>query len=440
MINKNLEKNTFSKIKSLIIFSYVITLVIFFVFKIIYADDVQNLVPNMTTNTAPEGEVSDILGQTDAYLVFDGATTTSTHTIASSTFPDVWVQYQFATGTVVNGYKIYKGEPTPPTDFEFEGSDDGSSWTALDGQTGINWASDDFFEFPITSQDVSEFEYYRLTVNDSTTTINEIEFFNYPVVVNATGTMATSTNATSTDADPGTFIKSEGAFTFKMTNNATTTINDLKINQVGTLDVDQYVTNVTLKYATTASPEENCPVHDDNLVTFDDSLTLVNGSTTISNIGGVVIDQNPTCFYIEYDLKNIDQDFWFAGQSVDFELVDFTTSQKNSLIFEKNNIDGETVLVQQGVQTLTLQMSDDVNDLSKFYVENGVLYIEKTYQERRRLTSRDVNVTSARFQKINEYQVKVELIMEYAGGLSIGAPIQEYFTTTVNMKKYDGTN
>jgi len=404
-----------------------------------YAADVDNLVPDMTDNNNPEGAVSDILGQAGAYTVFDGSTTT-THTIASSTLPEVWIEYQFATGTVVNGYKIYKGSSNPPVSFNLSGSDNGVSWTNLNTQNGLDWSSDESFEFSLNSVNISDYDYYRLTIDDSTTTINEIEFFNYSLIINATGTMASSTTATSTDTDPATVVKSSGSFTFKMVNNATTTINDLKIHQVGTLDVDQYVTNPTFKYATTSAPDSTCPEHNNDLIFFASTTDFSNGSTTISNIDGVEISQNPTCFYIEYDLKNIDTNFWFAGQSVDFEIIDLSTSQKNNLIFEKNNIDGETVLLQEGVQTLTLQMSNDTDDLSKFYVEEGVLYIEKTYQERRRLTSRDVNVTAARFQKIGEYQVKVELIIEYSGGLNIGAPIQEYFTTTVNMKKYDTTN
>ena len=119
-------------------------------------------IPTMTANNAPSGVASASSEQTvgitfAAWLAMDknGGTRWS----SSGAMPQ-WLQYQFASGKVINGYEFIGAfAHQTPSNFTLQASNDGSNWTTLDTQTGKS-AMTQYYTF---SNTVS-YTYYRLNV------------------------------------------------------------------------------------------------------------------------------------------------------------------------------------------------------------------------------------------------------------------------------------
>lgn len=137
-----------------------------------------NIVPTMTSDTAPSGAVSasSALNFVSEFWAFDGVLSTVWH--ATGSLPQ-WIQYQFAANTLVGAYSITSakaltetspvGVPTSnPKAWLFQGSSDGINWTTLDSQSGITWFPNEEKLFAVASP--QSFLYYRIRVSDAETT------------------------------------------------------------------------------------------------------------------------------------------------------------------------------------------------------------------------------------------------------------------------------
>lgn len=169
-----------------------------------------DLVPAMTDNTTPSGvaSVSSGFNGAPAFLVFDDVDASYWASGLAAPFPH-FVQYQFSSPVVVTEYAvtvptITGTNPPPynitippisalapngsinecsPTDWQFQGSNDGSTWTTLDTQSGLFWGSGQRQLFGITN--TTAYTYYRLLItgnsyaqaNASQIALQEIELF-----------------------------------------------------------------------------------------------------------------------------------------------------------------------------------------------------------------------------------------------------------------------
>lgn len=79
---------------------------------------------------------------------------------------DFWMQQELAESRVVLKYSLTSGNDAPdrdPVDWEFSGSQDGSTWTVLDTRTGQSFAErNQTKDFAVDSDDA--YKYYRLSV------------------------------------------------------------------------------------------------------------------------------------------------------------------------------------------------------------------------------------------------------------------------------------
>lgn len=123
--------------------------------------------PKMTSNTAPSGTVSASNASSDAYLIMDKNSRTVAE-VGSGT--NGWIQYRQPGGAqkVCNAYWVQAANSASeaenmPTQWEIQGSNDGSTWTTIDSQVGqMGWGNSErrFFEFV----NKTAFEYLRMDV------------------------------------------------------------------------------------------------------------------------------------------------------------------------------------------------------------------------------------------------------------------------------------
>lgn len=136
-----------------------------------------DIVPTMTSNTAPSGtaSASSVSGAGgEAWRVFDKSTSNGW---VSASPPSVgtpqWVQYQATSAKTVTEYSIIglnTAIATPnsfiaartPRDWTFRGSNDGTSWTTIDTQTGHTWTNLQKKNFIISSP--GAYSYYRVEI------------------------------------------------------------------------------------------------------------------------------------------------------------------------------------------------------------------------------------------------------------------------------------
>jgi hypothetical protein len=129
-------------------------------------------VPTMTSNTAPEGIVaaSSEASGSEAWRVFDNIIPSdNTHCWQANgaTVPQ-WISYKFPTARVITKYTIRSrtwSSPRTPTAWTFEGSNNGSSWTTLDTQSG-QFSGDpqnQLNEYVIPNR--TAYLYYRLNIS-----------------------------------------------------------------------------------------------------------------------------------------------------------------------------------------------------------------------------------------------------------------------------------
>lgn len=122
-------------------------------------------VPNMTSATTPSGTVFASAGVTvgfEAWKVFDGDDATYVEWLGVLA---AHVGYQFTSGKVITHYAMRARSDSAlgaPRKWTFEGSNDGSSWTALDGRTLINWFAGELKEFAFNN--TTSYTHYRLNI------------------------------------------------------------------------------------------------------------------------------------------------------------------------------------------------------------------------------------------------------------------------------------
>ncbi|CCV14993.1 hypothetical protein [Mesorhizobium sp. STM 4661] len=122
-------------------------------------------VPKMTGLTSPSGTVSSENSTADAWRLFDKNSKTDSELSAGT---GAWVQYQQAGGAqkICNAYWVQaigrnNSALDMPTQWEIQGSNDGSTWTTIDtrqGETGWSASERRFYEF----FNKTPFEYLRM--------------------------------------------------------------------------------------------------------------------------------------------------------------------------------------------------------------------------------------------------------------------------------------
>ncbi|WP_427051182.1 discoidin domain-containing protein [Paenibacillus sp. TC-CSREp1] len=152
---------------------------------------VSNVIPKMTSNTAPSGVVSASSIYSSAYDSWYAFNQTNDQGWASSgTTIDQWLCYHFAYPIAISQYTITSRNSTTSSDllqspkkWRFEASNDGLIWTKIDERDNItNWGVAEKRVFTFNNN--IKFQYYRIyciSNNGSTTAfaINELEMMEY---------------------------------------------------------------------------------------------------------------------------------------------------------------------------------------------------------------------------------------------------------------------
>jgi F5/8 type C domain len=135
-------------------------------------DYIANLIPAMTSNTAPSG-VASASSEYDpnyaAWKAFDKAGYSQRWCTAGTTAG--WLQYQFASAHTVTSYAITSpsnvGDGVPKS-WTFKGSNDGAAWTTLDTRTNIvDWAALANTRKVFDFTNATAYAYYRLDITAS---------------------------------------------------------------------------------------------------------------------------------------------------------------------------------------------------------------------------------------------------------------------------------
>lgn len=127
---------------------------------------------------------------------FDSSTSTYWTSAAVSSG---WLRVQLATPATLTEYSIRRRDDIPnrnPKDWTFQGSNDGSSWTTLDTQTGITWGvAGETKNFTFSNS--TSYEYYRLnvTANNGDTYLSVTTLSSPGIPANPTTTADSSGNA-----------------------------------------------------------------------------------------------------------------------------------------------------------------------------------------------------------------------------------------------------
>lgn len=173
-----------------------------------------DVTPAMTSNTAPSGTVASSSGTTyPAWRVFDKVISVWE---TAAGVPQ-WVSYQFPSTTVISAYALTAGSGTNlngcPKTWDFQGSNDGTTWVTLDSQTGQVFTAalrKSYVFFNITP-----YTTYRLYITEiqsgSTTAVIDLEALEM-MTVDYGGQSLTISTSTSTDLQtwsPYTLLNSD---------------------------------------------------------------------------------------------------------------------------------------------------------------------------------------------------------------------------------------
>ncbi|MGZ7444959.1 discoidin domain-containing protein [Paenibacillus sp. TH7-28] len=124
-----------------------------------------NIIPNMTSNTTPSGEVSAINGS-NPYYAFNS---NSSDWVSSTTTKPLWIQYKFNAKRIVTKYTVTvtpNGVAGMMTKWDFQGSKNGTNWVVLDSRSGINnWGNGEKKEFTFSNS--TPYLYYRITIYET---------------------------------------------------------------------------------------------------------------------------------------------------------------------------------------------------------------------------------------------------------------------------------
>jgi hypothetical protein len=122
-----------------------------------------NIIPTMTSNTAPSGVASASDGQSAAYRLFDKVT----NAIGRIASTSGWWSYLFPSPTVIRGY-AFRGSiassTNNPKNWTFEGSNDGVTWQVLDTRTNMTYSAD-YERKMFVLQNKASFTYYRMNIS-----------------------------------------------------------------------------------------------------------------------------------------------------------------------------------------------------------------------------------------------------------------------------------
>lgn len=157
---------------------------------------VTNLVPAMTSNTAPSGTASSSSSYS-TFLPWRAFDRTEIAWISNAALPQ-WLQYQYPSAKTVAVYAITSYKVYGPGSWLFQGSTNGTTWITLDTRANHSWGYNQRKLFQITTP--AAYAYYRVTASVSNapdvgagTAIAELEMFAAaPTSVCATGTSTDS--------------------------------------------------------------------------------------------------------------------------------------------------------------------------------------------------------------------------------------------------------
>lgn len=147
-------------------------------------DSDENLIPVMTSNTAPSGEViysAQVSPNRMAWNAFDADSNSWWVPTAGAT--SGWIGYKFDSAKTVSRYTITAIDPAVglPKNFTFEGSNNGTSWNVLDTRTNQSWYSGEKKSFSVNAP--GSYTHYRINISATTGSITqnlnvaEIEMF-----------------------------------------------------------------------------------------------------------------------------------------------------------------------------------------------------------------------------------------------------------------------
>lgn len=144
--------------------------------------DAGDLIPAMTDYELPSGEASassELAAANGglAWKAFDDSNVTSWNSAAHPTVSaPQWLAYDFHSQAQVASYSIFMpldGLPHP-SDFTFQGSNDGTNWTTLDTQTGQTWLSTgpSWNSYPLAS--IAFYSQYRIHITAGSGTASDL--------------------------------------------------------------------------------------------------------------------------------------------------------------------------------------------------------------------------------------------------------------------------
>ena len=123
--------------------------------------------PTFTSNVLGDFEVSDSANSDDIYKVFNGV---SSNYILPGGWVDYWIQEKFPTKVFIHWYMIQAdnySSPEHPSDWIFQGSNDGSDWVNIDIQSGQDFSLNQSRYFKVDTE--VPYQYYRLLFSAGTT-------------------------------------------------------------------------------------------------------------------------------------------------------------------------------------------------------------------------------------------------------------------------------
>jgi hypothetical protein len=149
----------------------------------------RRLNPIMTSQSTPSGfaYASSFYSSYAPWRAFDGVTDNDVGKWSSSTQDGKgWLAYQFPTPTVVSSYRITGHFSSSwiaqnPTDWTFEGSNDGFKWDVLDQQSGVTWSTG-AEQKTFDTENRTPYLHYRINItsignNSYRAVIGELELF-----------------------------------------------------------------------------------------------------------------------------------------------------------------------------------------------------------------------------------------------------------------------
>ena len=123
--------------------------------------------PTFTSNVLGDFEVSDSANSADIYKVFNGV---SSHYVLPGGWANYWIQEKFPGKVFIHWYMIQADNasaPEHPSDWIFQGSNDGSDWVNIDIQSGQDFSLNQSRYFKVDTE--VPYQYYRLLFSAGTT-------------------------------------------------------------------------------------------------------------------------------------------------------------------------------------------------------------------------------------------------------------------------------